>query len=160
MEFPQNHWSLDASAARSAAARLPVFAEAFFESGRRVVAVESSIEQLHEFRLEAKRFRYLLELFRPLFGKPLKERIAALKALQDVLGMINDCKTSAELFARWSEEPGGRRALAYFEARQRSLIAELRAEWRQRIDAPGELEKWRLVLQSPGEDASGGAGDD
>ncbi len=48
-------------------------------------------EQIHELRIEAKKLRYLLELFAELFSKDQVRRlIKALKRLQDNLGRFND----------------------------------------------------------------------
>jgi len=48
-------------------------------------------EQVHELRIEAKKLRYLLELFAELFSQDqMRQLIKALKRLQDNLGRFND----------------------------------------------------------------------
>ena len=48
-------------------------------------------EQIHDLRIEAKKMRYLLELFAELFPRDkVRELIKALKKMQDNLGRFND----------------------------------------------------------------------
>ena len=48
-------------------------------------------EQIHELRIEAKKLRYLLELFAELFPyEKVRQLIKALKRVQDYLGRFND----------------------------------------------------------------------
>jgi CHAD domain-containing protein len=61
--------------------------------------VGGDYEQLHQFRLLAKRFRYTLELFQPVFGSEITRGVKALRGLQDRLGAINDCVTALGLIA-------------------------------------------------------------
>lgn len=54
--------------------------------------------ELHELRIECKKLRYLLELFRSLFGAAeIAAVIAHLKHLQDLLGEMNDCEVQKEM---------------------------------------------------------------
>jgi len=47
--------------------------------------------EVHELRIEAKKFRYLLEFFAPLYKtKKIKQLVNRLKVLQDNLGRFND----------------------------------------------------------------------
>ncbi len=45
----------------------------------------------HAMRIAAKRLRYTLEVFRPLYKSRLKPIIASLKHLQEILGELHDC---------------------------------------------------------------------
>jgi putative phosphoesterase len=45
----------------------------------------------HAMRIAAKRLRYTLEIFQPLYDDGLKEEISEIKRLQDVLGEMHDC---------------------------------------------------------------------
>lgn len=54
------------------------------------VEEETDIERHHEMRIAAKRLRYTMEIFAPLYGDGLKEPIASATALQDVLGEMHD----------------------------------------------------------------------
>jgi len=55
------------------------------------VAREDAVERHHRLRIAAKRLRYALEIFRPLFGRALGRRIAAVRELQSILGELHDC---------------------------------------------------------------------
>jgi CHAD domain-containing protein len=44
----------------------------------------------HEFRIQGKKLRYTLELFAPLFPRPVERRLALLKSMQDQLGHLHD----------------------------------------------------------------------
>ena len=57
--------------------------------------------ELHELRIECKKLRYLLELFRSLFAtEEISAVIAHLKHLQDLLGEMNDCEVQKEMLYR------------------------------------------------------------
>ena len=56
----------------------------------RPLRARSPPEELHGFRLETKRFRYTLELFRPLYGPNLDRYLKALRELQGALGKVSD----------------------------------------------------------------------
>ncbi len=50
-----------------------------------------AVDTLHDMRIAAKRLRYGLEVFHPLFGPYAKQAIKVVKGLQSVLGDIHDC---------------------------------------------------------------------
>ena len=64
---------------------------------RELVALEGCVplpdakEEHHKMRIAAKHLRYSAEAFRPLFDDKLKDEIATLKGLQDLLGEMHDC---------------------------------------------------------------------
>jgi hypothetical protein len=49
------------------------------------------VAALHDMRIAAKRLRYLLELFAPLFGGYATTAAKRTKELQDLIGEIHDC---------------------------------------------------------------------
>ena len=50
-----------------------------------------SVEELHQLRIEAKKFRYAIEFFKMLYPeRPVKRTLKALVAIQDSLGAMND----------------------------------------------------------------------
>jgi putative phosphoesterase len=61
---------------------------------------ESAAVKHHELRIAAKRLRYTMEIFSPLYKGELKEQISLMKQLQDVLGEIHD-------YVVWVQEFGG-----------------------------------------------------
>lgn len=48
-------------------------------------------EAHHAMRIAAKKLRYLLEVYSPLYGKRFKPFIRKLKTLQEILGNLHDC---------------------------------------------------------------------
>jgi CHAD domain-containing protein len=74
-------------------------AEEYFEAGDRAARKQTSFEQMHRFRLMAKRFRYSLEIFGPLAGTEWEQGIAEIRAMQDLLGAVNDCVSTRAIIA-------------------------------------------------------------
>lgn len=74
--------------------------------GRRIDAATPD-EQIHKLRIEAKKLRYLLELFAELFPRDLvRQLIKALKRLQDNLGRFNDYSSQCFFLAQLMRTPG------------------------------------------------------
>ena len=62
------------------------------------VFVELTREQRHEFRIDVKKLRYAIEVFKDLFdGAEVLEFVKLLKPLQDDLGYANDVRVANEL---------------------------------------------------------------
>lgn len=68
------------------------------------VADPAAEEEHHAMRIAAKRLRYTMETFAPLYPGELKSEIAALKKLQDYLGDIHDCDVWAAFLPVFLEE--------------------------------------------------------
>jgi len=62
----------------------------------RSISRESPDAELHALRIDGKRLRYLFEFFREIYGKSLNPFITPLKALQDVLGELQDARVATE----------------------------------------------------------------
>lgn len=71
------------------------------------------IEELHAMRIAAKRLRYTMEVFAPLYEDNLKEPLKAAREAQDVLGDIHDCDVWGQYLPQFIEEERAR-ALEYF----------------------------------------------
>jgi|SRR5579863_1060419 len=69
---------------------LPSLSHQFLTVGEAAAKAGAGFEQMHEFRLLVKRYRYSLEIL----GSP---PIDVLRGLQERLGAINDCVTTADL---------------------------------------------------------------
>ena len=79
----------------------------------------------HELRIRVKRLRYACEFFAPCFepestGSYLKR----LRAVQELLGELNDIAVGRELLAEIDE-----RSPSVFDARERRLVAALGRAW-------------------------------
>lgn len=74
------------------------------DRGRRIRA-KAPARKLHALRIETKKLRYLLELFRPLYPrKKLSSFIAVLRQLQNNLGDFHDFDIQAEALRRFAIE--------------------------------------------------------
>jgi len=77
------------------------------------VADPGARERHHAMRIAAKRLRYTMETFGPLYPGELKDEIAAVKQVQDYLGDIHDCDVWADFLPAFLEEER-ERCRAYF----------------------------------------------
>ena len=71
----------------------------YFEAGDRAARAEATFEEMHQFRLLVKQLRYSLDTFGPLAGREWKQGVEEVRAIQDLLGALNDCVTTRALAA-------------------------------------------------------------
>ncbi len=71
------------------------------------------VAEHHAMRIVAKRLRYTIEAFAPLFEDSLRTEVKAIKGLQEVLGDLHDCDVWIELLPRFLAEERVR-TLEYF----------------------------------------------
>ncbi|MGI9518296.1 MAG: CHAD domain-containing protein [Pirellulaceae bacterium] len=104
------------------------------------------VDQLHEFRIASKHFRYALELLEPAFPRQRYARVMpVMLRLQDRLGRINDHVTALHRLKKWPEDkPRGRKAIRLEKKRLRCAIAEFGLWWTDKRLA--RLEKWLEAL--------------
>ncbi len=74
-------------------ARLLAFDSCVHDAGRET--------ELHDMRIAAKRLRYTMEAFQPLFGKSLKKPLGVVKEMQSLLGEIHDADVWIEFLPRF-----------------------------------------------------------
>jgi len=143
----EREWTLDQSLEANLSRALPALAEEFFDSGTVALAAHANYQKLHQFRLQAKRFRYTLELFERFYGSEMASGTGILKELQDRLGAINDCATTIVLLDR------DRRAVAAVGKllRQRKVLLQTYA--RSQF-VPQKLDWWKRWLAQPARSAA------
>ena len=118
------------SAAENARLVLPKMARKYFEAGRKAIEGKQPPEELHGFRLETKRFRYTLELFRPLYGPNLDRYLKALRELQGALGKVSDYQAIQRVLSSDPElKKQIERALKGKVKRPSPELASLRFRW-------------------------------
>ncbi len=122
---------------------LPQMAKRFFDAGEGAASHDSG-EKLHEFRIEAKKFRYTLELFIPVYGKALEERIGDIKSIQSVLGKMNDYRS---VLAMAAEFGCGKKLKANLKRSERRKIRQFRKMWAERFSISGAHD-WKLILRA------------
>ena len=138
----------------------------------RAIGEDTPPQELHELRIQGKKLRYLLELFRSL-QEPAEyaRQHAALKRLQSVLGDYNDCAVQEEALARFATElreredvptetllAMGRLAerIALRAVQLRTRFAQLFAEY----DAPEQRRGLKRLLEALAEGPADGPADD
>ena len=138
-------WELRRAPFEAARRVLPGLAARMFTAGNAAAAPKASRQAMHQFRIVAKRFRYTLELFQPVYGRDLKDRLEELQALQDKLGRLNDCVATQELV-----KDHARAAAAVARLAER-CETEFRAHWTRTFDSMAR-KRWKAWLS--GADAS------
>jgi len=138
----ERDWRLAQSMEGNLSRILPLRAEEFFASGAAALSAHANYHKLHQFRLQAKRFRYTLELFESFYGTEMPQGAEILKELQDRLGAINDCATTIAILGR------DRRAIAAVGKLLRQRKAVLQTYARSQF-VPQKLEWWQHWLAQP-----------
>jgi CHAD domain-containing protein len=106
----------------------PIVGHFFTAADRRM----QTAEELHAFRIEGKKIRYILEIFATVFPERVRTRChAALEELQETLGDFTDHAAAADRFRRWSREDN---ASAHRDVLERLRRHEQRLANRSRKD--------------------------
>ena len=71
------------------------------------------LEELHAMRIAAKRLRYTMEIFAPLYSDELDKPIKTVKKVQTLLGDTHDCDVWVEYLPQFLEEEKAR-TLEYY----------------------------------------------
>jgi adenylate cyclase len=111
-------------------------------------AQDLDIESLHALRVGAKRLRYAIEFFAPLYrAKSVKAAHARLVGLQDTLGTLTDLASAGALLMQCAgSDPALREAVALIGGWHGPRYAALRSRLPERINQL--LEMKRLPLQA------------
>ena len=136
------------TAAVNARARLPKMAEKYFNKGRVASDGKRSPKELHGFRIATKRFRYSLEIFRPVFGTSLDRYLSSLHDLQHTLGKLSDYRSIGDLV------DGDHELEAKLTQETDKHLKEFHQQWKV-LDGEGQLKRWKRYLS--GERARAGS---
>jgi CHAD domain-containing protein len=109
-------------------------ARKFFRAGERASAKDSSVTDLHRFRIRSKKFRYSVELFRDIYGPVAEEWIGQIKRLQTLLGDMNDFRVTRELIEEL--EPDTPIAAAFGKKQEKKADA-FRKLWKDEYSGAG-----------------------
>lgn len=108
--------------------RLEQSARQFFEAEPEN---RTQLSELHQFRIQAKRLRYSIELLAPAFGPELRNEVyPKIEELQERLGDINDHRSAISAFAKWKKDFHGAEANyleRYIQEERTQLEEKLRA---------------------------------
>jgi CHAD domain-containing protein len=144
MKNKKKLWRADLDVNENLRRRLPKLASKYLKLGNRALGKQREWSEIHEFRLETKRFRYTLELFRSQYGPALERRIDDLKHIQKLLGDANDCVVSADLL---KSSPGSEELRAQLEARAKSKAKKLSSWWRANLGLETTEDRWVEYLR-------------
>lgn len=150
-----NQWEPNRGAAEVAREVLPAMAAELFAAGRTLAAGDVDMARLHQFRLRAKKFRYTLELFEPLYGPAAEAKLGKLRRMQGHLGRINDCVSARGLVEQVGRLPRARQVLRSIGEAEKQRVKRFFRFWRESFDIEGEQERWVRYLR----DYAGRAGD-
>jgi CHAD domain-containing protein len=144
-------WDSALDAAANAKVVLPAMAADLFAAGREAAEPSSKVRRLHDFRLLTKRFRYTLEIFCPLYGPAMDDRLDRLRKLQQYLGKVSDCDATAKLLkamaGKGKKKGQLKMVLAYIRGEERIRAANFQRYWVEVFDAPGQEERWVRYLR-------------
>jgi CHAD domain-containing protein len=138
-------WQAGQNAAQNAAKVLPALARAFFAQGK-TLTPQVKLEALHRFRLQSKRFRDTLELFRPCYTPRLERLLKALRDIQQVLGELNDLTTTHRMLSDRGCAKSHPQVLHSLETRLAEKAGQFFALWQQTFARPGEERRWLNYL--------------
>jgi CHAD domain-containing protein len=144
MRTRREWWHSDLDVQENVRRRLPKLTRKYFRRGRNALDTERSWEEIHEFRLATKRFRYTLEVFRSIYGPGIEQRLDDLKHIQKLLGDANDCMITRTMLA---EIPGTESLRGKLEVRAVSRIRNLRSWWREHMAPAAVEQRWIRYFQ-------------
>ena len=75
-----------------------------FLAMEKYVYLENENLKHHEMRICAKKLRYTMEFFAPLYKNKLAQEIETIKAFQDMLGEMHDCDVWIEYIPKFIGE--------------------------------------------------------
>jgi CHAD domain-containing protein len=145
-------WHADLTAAQNAKRRLPPLVSVYFNDGRKLMEGKPAPKDLHRFRLATKRFRCILEVFRPCYGKGLESRIDDLRGVQNRLGEINDCATTLAMLKPPAKY---KKIAAFLQSRTAERTDAFRQYWHQTFGPPEQESRWRRYFSSFAREESG-----
>jgi CHAD domain-containing protein len=121
-------------------------AKDFHKQGKKASEAEASTAALHRFRIAAKKFRYALEIFQPVFHSSLDPLVASVKSASALLGDVNDCATVAEMVA---DSKGGAQLGDRLKKRQHKKTEEFRDYWKKEFADAEPLKAIIVQLNLP-----------
>jgi len=133
------NWKSSGSAIENARSVLAKMLAKYLKNGRKAADGQRSPEELHDFRIETKRFRYTAELFHRIYGAALERELEPVKELQSVLGKLHDFHVIAERLKRDKALQGG------LERLTKKKLKEFHQQW-EAFDSKGRLEQWERLL--------------
>jgi CHAD domain-containing protein len=148
MKNAKPEWDETSDAIINARTVLPKLVSGYFVLGRELLASNPAPPELHQLRLASKKLRYTLELFKGYYGPGLGERIEALKAIQQMLGEINDTVAAERTIGQVlvAETDDSRQAVEFLRKLGAEKAERFRKHWTTVFDAAGQERWWTDYL--------------
>jgi len=117
----------------------------FFESGRHILN-QNDVAAIHEFRIAAKQFRYLIEVFSSVYDEGVEKKLKDLKKLQDDLGRLNDIVTARSLV---QPQNSTTEILEWLQKEEGKAHAALLDHWKNHMDTSEKENQWNQFFSTP-----------
>jgi CHAD domain-containing protein len=102
--------------------RVPRLLKRLLKAGNRA----ESADDLHQLRIDGKKFRYSLELLQPVHNGRMQGALDLVTTMQSLLGRVNDCRAVRKLV----QELGGDAEIErWLKRRQKKKIREFHDQW-------------------------------
>ncbi len=134
-------WKAGQSSIHNATEVLPALAAAFFAPSR-APASPAAPEALHNFRIQVKRFRDTVELFRPCYNRRLERLLKLLRELQQTLGELNDLAATRRMLVDRGFDKSKQNLLANLDARIAEKTDQCFSVWRETFAGEDETRRW------------------
>jgi CHAD domain-containing protein len=134
-------WQVGQSSIQNALEVLPALARAFFAQGK-TLTPPAKLEALHSFRIQSKRFRDTLELFRPCYTPRLERLLTSLRDMQQILGELNDLTTTRQMLTDRGLAKSQLHVLDSLETRLAEKTEQFFSLWKQTFARPDEERRW------------------
>jgi CHAD domain-containing protein len=134
-------WKAGQSAAQNAAEILPSLTVAFFAGGK-ALALQVAPDALHSFRIQTKRFRDTLELFRPCYNRRLERLFKSLRDIQQILGGLNDLSATRQTLADRGFDKSKQSVLDSLDARMTEKADQFFPIWKETFAHEDEESRW------------------
>jgi CHAD domain-containing protein len=113
---------------------LPRLSREFFAAGREAAKAGAGYRQMHQFRLLTKRLRYTVEIVGGEVVGSGEAQLERLRGLQERLGAINDCVTTADIVDDIGPGAASRRKIkAALNRLLERRAADFRVYWRMQV---------------------------
>jgi CHAD domain-containing protein len=141
------------SARENASRVLPRLAKRFLQTGFAAVEEDLRGEELHDFRIQAKRFRYVLEFLQPCYGQAMDTYLEAVRGLQTALGDLNDCCSTRtlleELLGPGDPPTRHKKLFGALDRLEQDRLEKYRVYWNQSLGTPDYRERFLRYLAHP-----------
>lgn len=146
---PKSLWHEHAHLAFNARSVLPNLLDEYCSQGECLGIRKIGQKRFHELRLNGKHLRYVLELFRPVYGRRMDELLLTLKEAQSQLGDITDAAATLGWLKKHDLEktPEGQQLKLFLDLRADKLSVKFADFWNERWGSSDFRDRWAGYLR-------------